>query len=83
MERVSTRGNRIFSCGVEELTLPLVHVRAPTKGWAPLHHEEQVITKNAPTPSLERRASHRVQVFFLWLPQTPRAHQEPPITKIV
>ena len=62
---------------------PLIHVGAPTKGWAPLHHEEQVITKNAPTPSSERRASHHVQVSFFVLTQTPIAHQEPPITKTI
>jgi len=53
------------------------------KGLAPLHHEEQVITKNTPSPSPERRASHRVQIFFLGLPQTQRARQEPLITKAV
>ena len=69
-----TRDSQIFPRGIEELTRPLIHVGAPTKGCAPLHHEEQVITKNAPS-SPEWRASHRVQVSFLGLPQTPRAHQ--------
>ena len=35
-----TRDNRIFYRGVEELTLPLIHVGAPIKGIAPLHHQE-------------------------------------------
>ena len=35
-----TRDNRIFSRGIEELTLPLIHVGAPTKGIALLPHEE-------------------------------------------
>ena len=74
-----TRDNRIFSCGIEELTLP------PNPRWSthtrvllPCPTKKQVITKNAPSPSPERRASHRVQYSFLGLPQTPRAHQEPP-----
>ena len=37
-----------------------------------------MITRNSPSPSPERRASHRVQLLVLGLPQTPRTHQEPP-----
>ena len=71
-----------FFHGIEELTLPLVHVGAPTKGIAPLHHEEQVSTKNTPFPSPEWRASNRVQLLLLGAPTTsmssPRAsdHQD-------
>jgi len=53
-----------FSRGIEELKLPLVHVGAPTKGIAPLHHEDQVSTKNTLSPSPERLASNRVQLLL-------------------
>ena len=49
-----------------------------TRVWLPCSTKKQVITKNALYPSPERRASHRVQTSCLGLPQTPRAHQEPP-----
>jgi len=36
-----SRDNQIFfSRGIEELTLPLVHIWAPTMGIAPLPHKE-------------------------------------------
>ena len=74
-----TRDNQIFSRGIEKLTLP------PNPRWSthtrvllPYFTKEQVISKNVPSPSPERRASNRVQFLFLGLPQSPRAHQEPP-----
>ena len=74
-----TRDNRIFSRGIEELTLPSnPRWSTHTRVLLPCFTKEQVIIKTAPSPSPERRASHRVQSSCLGLPQTPRAHQEPP-----
>ena len=71
-----------FSRGIEELTLP------PNPRWSthtrvqlPCFTKEQVITKNALSPSPERRASHRVQCSCLGAPtntkSSPRTSRSP------
>ena len=71
-----------FSRGIEELTLP------PNPRWSthtrvqlPCSTKKQVITKNAPSPSPEWRASHRVQTSRLGAPinskSSPRTSRSP------
>ena len=77
-----TRDNQIFSRGIEELTLPpnprwSTHTRVSLSCFI----KEQVITKNAHSPSPERRASHRVQTSLLGAPtnskRSPRTFRFP------
>jgi hypothetical protein len=74
-----TRDDRIFSRGIEKLTLP------PYPCWSthleycsPQVTKTQVLTKSTRSPSPEWWVSNRVHQAFLRLPQSPRAHQEPP-----
>jgi hypothetical protein len=72
-----TRDNRIFSRGIKELTLTLIHVGALTKSIAPPQvTKTQVPTKTIHSPSPEQWVSNHTKIF-LRLPQSPRAHQEP------
>jgi len=74
-----TRDNRIFSCGIEELTLPLIHVGAPTQGYCSLAPRRSKWSLKMLLLYLRNGELHNVyKLLFLGLPQTPRAHQEPP-----
>ena len=62
-----TRDNRIFSCGIEELTLPLnprwsTHTRVLLSCFT----KEQVITKNALSPSPEHASYTPCTSFLSW-----------------
>ena len=73
-----TRDNRIFSRGVEELTLPLIHVGAPTQGYCSLASLRSKWSLRMLLLHLQNGELHTVyKLLFLGLPQTPRAHQEP------
>jgi hypothetical protein len=64
-----TRDNRIFSHGIEELTLPLIHVGALTKSIAPLQvTKTEVLTKSTRSPSPKRWVSNRLHQDFLEAP---------------
>jgi hypothetical protein len=79
-----TRDDRIFPCGIEKLTPPLVHVGALTKSIAPPQvTKTQLLTKSTRSPSLERWVSNRVHKAFLRLPQSQELTKNPQSTKTV
>ena len=74
-----TRDNRIFFRGIEELTLPLIHVEAPTQEYCFLASPKSKWSLKMLLLHLRNGELHTVyNPFFLGLPQTPRAHQVPP-----
>ena len=74
-----TRDNRIFFRGVEELTLTLIHVGAPTPGYYSLASLRSKWSLRMLFLHLQNGELHTVyKLLFLGHSQTPRAHQEPP-----
>jgi hypothetical protein len=73
-----TRELLIFSHGVEELTLPQVHVGAPTKDFAPLHHKDSSASPRMLLLHLRNGEHQTMYNFILGLPQSPRDLQGPP-----
>jgi len=55
-----------FSRGIKELTLPPNPRWSTHKGLSSLASQREVITKNASSLSLERRASNRVEYSCSW-----------------